>query len=55
VIGRYGLGSQRVLGKERGLKGFLVFKNAEDDVEEFAHDGDMWTNVKTPNTKRQTL
>jgi len=29
-----------------------VFKNAEGDVEEFAHDGDMWTNVKTPNAKR---
>ena len=26
-----------------------MFKNAEDDVEEFAHEGDMWTNVKTPN------
>ena len=35
--------------EEEGVEGFSVFKNAEDDVDEFAHDGDMWTNVKTPN------
>ena len=41
MIGRYGLGSQTVLGKrdEQRVEGFLVFKNAEGDVEEFAHDG----------------